>query len=121
MRNWRALKFSWWGGLAPSVGLYAVAGAVALGSERVVCVDHDHDHERLRPAARIAAVGSRLGPMNPPETSSTPGIESDPTTAYEPPAVVARGPVGDSQIGYGGRPSDAPPPSPAWSVRRSGT
>jgi alcohol dehydrogenase len=41
------------GGLAPSVGLYAVACAVALGSERVVFVDQDH--ERLRLAERLGA------------------------------------------------------------------
>lgn len=42
------------GGLAPSVGLYAVASAVALGSERVVYVDHDP--ERLRLATALGAV-----------------------------------------------------------------
>ena len=42
------------GGLAPSVGLYAVASAVALGSERVVYVDHDA--ERLRLATALGAV-----------------------------------------------------------------
>ena len=41
------------GGLAPSVGLYAVASAVALGSERVVYVDHDQD--RLQLAAGLGA------------------------------------------------------------------
>ena len=41
------------GGLAPSVGLYAVACAVALGSERVVFVDQDQ--ARLELAARLGA------------------------------------------------------------------
>lgn len=42
------------GGLAPSVGLYAVASAVALGSERVVYVDHDS--ERLSLATALGAI-----------------------------------------------------------------
>ena len=42
------------GGLAPSVGLYAVASAVALGSERVVYVDHDS--ERLNLATALGAI-----------------------------------------------------------------
>jgi alcohol dehydrogenase len=42
------------GGLAPSVGLYAVASAVALGSDRVVYVDYDP--ERLRLATALGAV-----------------------------------------------------------------
>jgi alcohol dehydrogenase len=41
------------GGLAPSVGLYAVACAVALGSERVVFVDQDL--ARLELAAKLGA------------------------------------------------------------------
>jgi alcohol dehydrogenase len=41
------------GGLAPSVGLYAVASAIALGSERVVYVDHDP--ARLRLAGTLGA------------------------------------------------------------------
>jgi len=40
-------------GLAPSVGLYAVACGIALGSERVVYVDHDH--QRLELAAELGA------------------------------------------------------------------
>jgi len=42
------------GGLAPSVGLYAVASAVALGSERIVYVDQDP--ERLRLATTLGAI-----------------------------------------------------------------
>jgi alcohol dehydrogenase len=42
------------GGLAPSVGLYTVASATALGSERIVYVDHDP--ERLRLAETLGAV-----------------------------------------------------------------
>jgi alcohol dehydrogenase len=41
------------GGLATSVGLYAVAAAVALGAPRVVYVDHDP--ERLRLARALGA------------------------------------------------------------------
>lgn len=38
------------GGLAPSVGLYAVSCGIALGSERVVYIDHDHDRLQLATA-----------------------------------------------------------------------
>lgn len=41
------------GGLAPSVGLYAVACGVALGSERVLYVDQDQ--QRLQLAKRLGA------------------------------------------------------------------
>jgi len=62
-------------------------------------------------------------PMNPTEVSVITNSQSEPSTSDEPPAVVAREPVGDSLvlIGSGGRLSDFPPESPAWSVRRSGT
>ncbi|MEI8001960.1 MAG: hypothetical protein WCI50_11485 [Actinomycetes bacterium] len=59
--------------------------------------------------------------MNSTEVGTITSSQPEPSTSYEPPAVVARGPVGDSLIGYGGGLSDPPPPSPAWSVRRSGT
>lgn len=51
------------GGLAQSVGLYAVASAVALGSERVVYVDQDPG--RLALAARLGAeaVDAPLGEL----------------------------------------------------------
>ena len=41
------------GGLAQSVGLYAVAAAIALGAPRVVYIDHDP--ERLRLARHLGA------------------------------------------------------------------
>ena len=41
------------GGLAPSVGLYAVMSAIALGSQQVVYVDDDPD--RLETAATLGA------------------------------------------------------------------
>ena len=48
------------GGLAPSVGLYAVASAVALGSQRVVYVDHDSERLRLATALGAVAVDAPL-------------------------------------------------------------
>ena len=52
------------GGLAPSVGLYAVASAVALGSERVVYVDHDPERLRLAGALGAVAVEAPLDALN---------------------------------------------------------
>lgn len=53
------------GGLAPSVGLYAVMSAIALGSEKVVYVDDDAG--RLETAASLGAevvdAGSRWGDL----------------------------------------------------------
>ena len=51
------------GGLAPSVGLYAVASAVTLGSERVVYVDHDPERIRLATALGAVAVEAPLNAL----------------------------------------------------------
>lgn len=41
LREWPGAPVLVVAGLAPSVGLYAVAAAIALGAERVVYIDHD--------------------------------------------------------------------------------